>query len=151
MLKSLIDEFIRTGVDDKLLDHLASNSNLPGPRGNLELAAAFASSLTDYDEVEVDKLWKLCQKMTGISSEEAPVNSAREFVPFCGTVGVASIAAAYPRYFENALYILREFASDSRWRTREAVTMGLQKLVASNARIVFIDLQRWIEGGRLLE
>lgn len=151
MLKSLIDEFIRTGVDDKLLDYLASNSNLPGPRGNLELAAAFANSLVDYDKPEVGKIWKLCLKMTSISSEEAPVNSAREFIPFCGTVGIGSIAAANPAYFEYTLSILRELANDTRWRMREAVAMSLQKLIASNARLVFIDLQRWIEGGRLLE
>jgi hypothetical protein len=151
MLKSLIDEFIRTGVDDKLLDHLASNSNLPGPRGNLELAAAFANSLTSYNKAEVDKLWNLCQKMTGISAEEAPVNSAREFIPFCGAVGVGSIAAANSAYYNEAVSTLRGLASDSRWRMREGVAMGLQKLMASNANAVLNDLKKWVSGGNLLE
>jgi hypothetical protein len=41
-LTSLIGDFLKTGNQEKLEEYLISNSNLPGPRGNLELAEAFA-------------------------------------------------------------------------------------------------------------
>lgn len=151
MLKILIDEFLKTGVEEKLLEYLSSNSNLPGPRGNLELAGSFAKSVAEHDDAAVDKLWKLCLSMTAISAEEAPVNTSGEFIPFCGTVGIGSLAAAHAGYFNEALSHLRELANDPRWRMREGVAMGLQRLMKTNAHIVLNDLKKWISGGRLLE
>jgi len=151
MIKSLIDEFIRTGIDDRLLEYLTSNSNLPGPRGNLELANAFANCLAEYSIPTDDKLWALCLKMISISAEVAPVNTSAEFIPFCGTVGIGSIAAEHSHYFEKGLTRLRQLAKDPRWRMREAVAMGLQKLMTSNAVAVLKQLNAWIRDARLLE
>ena len=151
MLKKLIDEFLKTGADEKLFEYLTSNSNLPGPRGNLELAASFANTLNEYRGAAVDKLWEFCLKMTAISAEEAPVNTPDEFIPFCGTVGIGSIAAAHAGYFSDALSRLRELANDPRWRMREAVAMGLQRLITANAAAVLSDLKKWVAGSKLLE
>lgn len=151
MLKRLLEEFIKTGAEDKLMEHLASNSNLPGPRGNLELANAFADALPEYKKPTAEKLWKLCIKMTSVSAVEAPVNSAGEFIPFCGAVGMGSIAAVHSGYFQKALSRLRELASDPRWRMREAVAMGLQRMITSNADAVLKNLKKWVSGGNLLE
>lgn len=57
--------------------YLLENSNLPGPRGNLELAQA-ASSVVDAPE-----LIRWCD----IEVEEAPVNSPEKFLSFCGVLG----------------------------------------------------------------
>ncbi len=151
MLKLLLDEFVASGVENRLLEYLSENSNLPGPRGNLELAVLFADHLVEYDTAEVDKLWELCRKMTSISAEEAPVNSPREFIPFCGTVGIGSIGAVHSGYFDEALSRLRELANDPRWRMREAVVMGLQKLLTANSNAILKELKKWITYVHLLE
>lgn len=151
MLKSLVEEFIQSGNDRPLLDYLSSNSNLPGPRGNLELAFSFADHLAEQESSNLDVLWNLCQRMTSVSPEKAPVNSPGEFIPFCGAVGMGSIGAANSAFFGRAVSRLRELSSDARWRMREAVVMGMQRLTAANPDVVLNELRRWIDGGKLLE
>ena len=67
----LIDDFLKTNNDNEIRSFLSDNSNLPGPRGNLELAGLFASSVVEYSGKNIDKLWALCLKMTAISADEA--------------------------------------------------------------------------------
>jgi 2-keto-4-pentenoate hydratase/2-oxohepta-3-ene-1,7-dioic acid hydratase in catechol pathway len=38
-LTELINESLKTGMAENLMNYLKLNSNLPGPRGNIELAA----------------------------------------------------------------------------------------------------------------
>ena len=151
MLKSIIDESLETGFDAKLIEYLTSNSNLPGPRGNLELANLFAKNLADYPPQKIVKLWGLCLKMTRISATEAPVNTPQEFIPFCGTVGMSSIAAKNSSYFNDALNLLEKLATDSRWRMREAVAMALQKLISAEPGAVINELNIWINSEDLLK
>jgi hypothetical protein len=93
-LLPLFDAHIATGDDEELLDYLTSNSNLPGPRGNLELAEAFGDATAQC--AAHDKLHHLCQTMTQVSADEAPAGDPREFIPFCGTVGIGALGAASP-------------------------------------------------------
>jgi hypothetical protein len=150
-LLNFVEEYLKTNCGHKIQSFLIINSNLPGPRGNLELAELFASSVVEYSEKNIDKLWALCLKMTAISADEAPVNTASEFIPFCGTVGIGSIAALHSNYFKKALIRLRQLANDPRWRMREGVAMGLQKLMLSNTNAVLKDLKKWINSGDLME
>ena len=91
--------------------YLQEESGLPGPRGNLELAQAFAD-LGDEEKI---------QNYLSIKQEEAPVNSAKMFLTFCGVVGLGTlINKGKLQYLKQ----LRQFASDSRWRIREAVGVG---------------------------
>jgi hypothetical protein len=92
---------------------LLAESGLPGPRGNLELAQAFAEI---GDE-------KLIQRYTEIKPAEAPENTANVFLTFCGVVGLGTLIN---RGKKEYLAKLRPFASDLRWRIREAVAMALQ-------------------------
>jgi HEAT repeats len=86
--------------------YLAEHSGLPGPRGNLELAAAVA--------------------------EEAPApvlrryaSSPDEYLAACGAFGLGRLLAEGDETAEGEL---RALAQDSRWRVREGVAMGLQRL-----------------------
>jgi hypothetical protein len=90
--------------------YLAERSGLPGPRGNLELAAAVA--------------------------EEAPAallrryaRSPDEYLALCGAFGLGRLLAEGD---ETAERELRELAQDPRWRVREGVAMGLQRLGDEN-------------------
>jgi hypothetical protein len=144
-LVNLFDEFLDTEEEGKLFEYLTSNSNLPGPRGNLELAAAFAEVVEEYFVKDSERLWKLCLKLIQFSSEEAPVNDPKEFLAFCGAFAIGAIGSVSSAFFENALSRLRELSNDPRWRTREAVAMGLQKLIERQSQKTLKELEGWIE------
>jgi len=150
-LTSLVGEFIATGNAEQLKAYLLSNSNLPGPRGNLELAQSFMDVLESYAAQGAGGLWELCLAMAETSVQAAPVNTPQEFIPFCGTVGVGALGEASPAWFEKALAALKRLANDPRWRMREAVAMALQRLAASHGSATWQALQAWIGEGGLLE
>jgi hypothetical protein len=150
-LVTLLDQFVATSDSEDLLDYIAANSNLPGPRGNLELAEAFADMIGQYAQEKSGRLWELCATMTAVSADEAPVNSPRELIPFCGTVGMGALGAACPTLFAEALAALRVLANDPRWRMREAVPMALQRLIAAHSQRTLNDLERWAAEGSPLE
>ncbi len=95
--------------------YLLENSNLPGPRGNLELAYAAAK------EIPAD----LLIEWTRLSAIEAPVNSPMEFLTFVGVLGQGRL---YNEGDARALDRIIWAASDLRWRTREAAAMALQNI-----------------------
>jgi hypothetical protein len=150
-LIGLFDELAGNGNAKRLMEYIVSNSNLPGPRGNLELAVAFADLVEDYTEKEDKNLWGLCLNMTAISADEAPVNDPQELIPFCGAVGIGSIGSVSSGFFEKALMTLRALANDPRWRMREAVCFGLQRLLAKRSRDTLRELEGWVTHGDLLE
>jgi hypothetical protein len=90
--------------------YLRRNSGLPGPRANLELAQAAAESASPA------RIRRWC----AISPEHG---SDDEYLAFCGVIGLGILAA---RGSKPALGRLGLFASDPRWRIREAVALGLQ-------------------------
>lgn len=149
-LTDLLSEFLQTGNDKKVREYLASNSNLPGPRGNLELAYAFAESAEEFSLHEPDKLWALALRLASVSAQEAPVNSPSEFLPFCGVVAAGAIGSVHRKYFQEAAILLKKMANDVRWRTREGVAMGIQKLIAQQRELALKELDSWIAGSEWL-
>ena len=93
---------------------LVERSGLPGPRGNLELAAAVAEQA---DEASL-------RRWAALGPAEAPFGSAEEFLPVCGVVGLGRLLAAGDR---AVLADVRRLAADPRWRIREAVAIALQR------------------------
>ena len=88
-------------------------SGLPGPRGNLELAQAFCLEASRNQILE----------LAGIAPSKAPENTAQVFLAFCGVMGLGRLVVEGEiSHFAQ----LRRYASDPRWRIREAVAMGLQ-------------------------
>ena len=145
----LIKSFVATGDPDRITEYILSNSNLPGRRANLELAQAFGDAVALHTTQET--LWELCRIMTTISAEEAPVNAPREFIPFCGTIGIGSLGSACPERFTEALTVLKGLAKDPRWRMREAVCFGLQRLMAERRDDTLTALKGWIRDGTVLQ
>ena len=117
--------------------YLLANSGLPGPRGNLELAQA-AAELGDETRFAP---WR------ALGPVQAPANSRGEFLAFCGVLGLGQrLAAGDPA----AAAELRPFASDPRWRTREAVAMALQRWGLVRLAALLGELASWA-GGNLFE
>lgn len=150
-LMGLFDEFVETGDAERLTGYVVSNSNLPSRRANLELAAAFADVVASTSEKGSERLWELCISMAAISADEAPVNDPKEFIPFCGAMGIGAIGSVLPEFYEKALTTLRALAHDPRWRMRESVCFGLQRLMASQGRDILKELDAWIRDGDVLE
>ena len=112
---------------------LQKESGLPGPRGNLELAQAFAD-LGNEEKI---------QSYLSIKQEEAPVNSAMMFLTFCAIVGLGTLINTGKLQY---LTQLRQFASDSRWRIREAVAMALQRIGDANIEFLLKETADWSKG-----
>ena len=146
-LANLIDDFLKTGGEKELTQYLISKSNLPGPRGNLELAQAFADLIEINFSKNPERIWDLCIRAIEISSDEAPVNDPKEFLTFCGAYAIGAIGSVSSSLFVKALFLLKELARDSRWRTREAVAMGLQKMIERKPEETLKALEVWIDNG----
>jgi hypothetical protein len=87
-------------------EYLTANSGLPGPRGNIELAMAVAEEATPA-------------RIHGYA------RSDDEYLAVCGAVGLGRLLAEGE---DRAGAELHRLASDGRWRVREGVAMGLQRL-----------------------
>jgi len=114
---------------DDLGAYLAAHSGLPGPRGNLELAAAAAEELPH-------------------ATLERLADSDDEFEAFCGVVGLGR-AVAEGR--SDLVGRLRARADDPRWRVREAVAMALQRWGDADLAAMLETAAAWAAGSRLAQ
>jgi hypothetical protein len=112
---------------------LLKESGLPGPRGNLELAQAVA------DEGSRAQF----EHFLTFTPERAPTNTPGEFVAFCGVVGLGRLAAEGDT---RLMPRLRGYASDPRWRLREAVAMALQRVGDADMDRMLREAEAWSTG-----
>lgn len=117
-------------------EYLLKHSGLPGPRGNLELLEA---AFLEGDEL----LFAACRTYP---PERAPANSAEVFLVMVGVVGLAK---SYLAGAHTAMRELRAFASDPRWRVREAVAIGLQHIGDRGMPALLKELGSWTTGNLL--
>src|SRR6266487_441759 len=108
---------------------LKKNSGLPGPRGNLELAHVVAD---EGDQKQFEYFLSL----------DAKENTPEVFVVFCGVIGLGKLAASQPDLFNRLL----EYASDPRWRIREAVATGLQLAGDQDMDLLLREMKTWSKG-----
>jgi len=103
--------------------YLTANSHLPGPRGNLELAHAFAD-------------WAPDPLVDALAADDD------EFVRFCSVLALGERLA---RRGDPALVAtLREHARDPRWRVREAVATGLQRVGDRDLVRLVAIIESWV-------
>ena len=112
---------------------LQERSGLPGPRANLELAQAIAD---EGDE-------RLFRRLLEWGPDRAPVNTPKEFLAFCGVVGLGSLLAQGRM---DVLPQLRDQAADPRWRVREAVAIALQRWGREDMHALLAEMRRWAGG-----
>jgi hypothetical protein len=116
--------------------YLLENSRLPGPRGNIELGLAAAEEASP-SQIRAWLKW---------DAERAPANTAKEFLAFCGVLGLGRLAAEGD---EHAVAALRVHAGDERWRTREAVAMALQRIADTDFDRAVAVVSGWVRDGWL--
>jgi hypothetical protein len=116
--------------------YLLQESRLPGPRANLELAHVVAE--------QGDRA--LFERYLAFDADRAPTNTPQEFLAFCGVLGLGRLCAEGER---ELLPVLRQSASDPRWRIREAVAMALQRLAKDDMDLVLREMEIWSQGNLL--
>lgn len=134
--KEILIHELKFVIDDpeKLERFIIENSNLPGPRANLELALALSEI---YDNIEVLTKW------TEIDEDQADVNDPKSFLPFCSAVALGRL---YTKTKDKKIVrILKKLASDDRWRIREAVAFGFQRIGEDNFSEIKKIFSEWIE------
>lgn len=114
---------------DQWVAYLNTESGLPGPRGNIELAEAFA-------DVADTAFIRRCAE------------SRDEYLAMCGAVGLGRLLADGELH---AAETLRALATDSRWRVREGVAMALQRLGDANMPALWAVAEEWVDGPPLVQ
>lgn len=129
---------------------LVANSNLPGPRGNLEMAWAFADLFAAI--VLRDVHWELVYGWLAIFEGEAAGGDPRVFLPFCALQALgASYGNADVARRSQIIAALKTAAGDGRWRIREGVAMGFQRIAQGDFAAVEAVFSEWVESASLLE
>ncbi len=126
-----VDDFRRTlrALDEGEWDRfLTESSGLPGPRANLELAVAVA------DEAPAALIHRY-------------VEDDDEYLALCGAIGLGRLVVEGNSSAEAGL---RALAEDPRWRVREGVAMGLQRVGDTDPRRLLAICRRWLEDGSWL-
>lgn len=109
--------------------YLGEESGLPGPRGNIELAEAFA----DTADPGLIRLY---------------AQSPDEYLAMCGAVGFGRLLVEGN---PGAAETLRTLAEDHRWRVREGVAMALQRLGDADMPALWALAAEWVDGGPLVQ
>lgn len=135
---------------EKIEDLLCEHSNLPSPRSNLTLAFKFADW---FEKNNIDKnLLSLLIKWVNMTPEEAPTNNPKEYLTFCGIVALG--AHYYYADEETKTLIMNQFKiimNDSRWRAREGVAMGFQRIAEKDFEPIEKYFSMWYSGSSDLE
>jgi hypothetical protein len=117
---------------------LRQNSRLPGPRANLELLHA---AVDEGDDARF-RHWREIDR----GDEDAP----DEFVVCCGVTGLGQLAASAfdrsKRLPPGPVHELKRWANDPRWRVREAVAMGLQRIGDASPHALCDVAEKWVDG-----
>lgn len=108
--------------------YLRGASGLPGPRANLELAQAAA----DAGDEAMFRRW---------------LHGGDEYLALCGAIGVGRLIA---QGSDDLWPLLRAAATDPRWRVREGVAMGLQRIGDADAGRLLDEVEGWADGPPLL-
>lgn len=134
---SKVDEYRQVLRSIKDWDaYLLKESNLPGPRGNIELARAVAEEGNG----------ELFDRYLSYDADKAPTNTPEEFLAFCGVLGMGRLIADGQT---ERIETLRRCANDVRWRAREAVAMALQRWGGQDMKALISEMQAWAQGSNL--
>lgn len=114
------------------IETLLNNSNLPGPRGNLELLYSFSKTATAEEIKECFSYYK-----------DDLHNSPEEFVVMCGITGYCVL---HKNNIKETLAEVRKYASHSSWRIREAVAIGIQEIAENKMEEIIQCMKKWAIG-----
>ena len=130
--------------DESLKSYLLQNSNLPGKRGNIELAFSFGDFIEEIYASEKSRCFQYCLDLISEYDENKNEYGNEEFLPFCAIIALGRIAKNNTNKQDEILVLLKGNAKDERWRIREAVAMALQDLLDVYPSKIIDELKKWI-------
>jgi hypothetical protein len=135
---------------DALEKALLEGSGLPGPRANVELASALAEVVGDSSNLGA---WRvLLFRWASLDEAAAPVNHPRVYLPFVALQALGALhAGSSAAERAEVVAALRAGANDSRWRLREAVAFGLQRIGKHDFELLRAIAVPWVGEGTPLE
>ncbi len=129
---------------------LKAHSNLPGPRGNLEMAWQFADAAAALARGEAaGGAWQVVCGLAEVGPEEAPTGDPGEFLAFCGALAAAGFMVD-PARRAAVWEAIRRAAEDERWRLREAAAQAIQGALPVDPPGALAVLEEWAAGGSRL-
>ncbi|HYU83992.1 MAG TPA: hypothetical protein VEK80_04235 [Kribbellaceae bacterium] len=164
-----LDAALSSGDAATVEDYLAAHSGLPGPRLNLALVGALADAaaapaageasageasaagtLPGTTNAPAGWLEPVLARWLALTPERAPGDQPRVILPCAAAVAYGALAVTAPDRFDEADNRLYRAASDRRWRVREAVTLGLQRMLRADWDGTVAVLLGWAEDEDLL-
>lgn len=124
-------DFLKINKD--WIPFLKDNSNLPGPRGNLELIQAVAQTASI----------PIIETLLAEDNENPAENTPEVFVVVCGIV---ALGTHYHPDKQVYMITLKQYANDPRWRVREGVAMALQEIGKRDMELLLSEIQSWLDG-----
>ncbi|MFO7671710.1 MAG: hypothetical protein R6W31_18770 [Bacteroidales bacterium] len=88
MIRHLADLQRYPPDNSELVAYLLAQSNLPGKRGNLELAFAFVEYIEEQFILTPKLTWTLCEALITENPPDKQITGSEEFLPFCGVLGL---------------------------------------------------------------
>lgn len=128
---------------------LASDSRLPGPRANLELAhrTADCAAATEDDRrpdaLDLLERWLRADAEAGNAAEDA----RREYLAAVAALCTGALLSVRPE--DRAAALLTAAASDQRWRVRELAATGLQRVLSADPERGMGVVRGWLASGPL--
>lgn len=150
VMEKIIPLFDNPAKFKNIEEYLTTNSNLPGPRGNLTLAFKFGES---FEKANISKdMLDLLIRWTNLSEEEAPTNNPNEYLSFCGILALGAHYCYVNEEIKDLIINRFKIAmNDKRWRTREGAAMGLQKIAEKDFNPIIKYFTMWYPSSSYLE
>jgi hypothetical protein len=142
--RHLVDLRRITFDNAELVVYLLGQSNLPGKRGNLELAYAFAQYVEEQYPIYPELVMHFCETLITEHPPHKRVTGSEEFLPFCGVLGLGRIGKIDPVKEPDVMVYVKNAARDERWRIREASAMSIQDLMDVRPEAAIMTLQSWV-------
>lgn len=146
-LRRRVGAAVQEGEQAALEAYLAERSALPGPRMNLSLVHRFADVIGEIvarPDPPVRRLEALLDGWAELPLAAAPVNSPREILPGAAVLAYGQVAVSRPEWWGDEITKLHRAAANPRWRTRELVAAGLQRMLAANWPRAYGALVGWL-------
>lgn len=141
--KHLSDLQQYTLVNNKIVSYLLAHSNLPGKRGNIELAFSFADYIEELYNVNTQQMFNYCVALISENPPHIHVTGNEEFLPFCGIIALGRIGKIDSTKESDVIELIKNSAQDERWRIREAVAMAIQEMMDIRPEAIIKTLQAW--------
>ena len=145
-LRVILTSYLDGQPAEGLQSYMMEKSNLPGVRGNIELIAAFADLIGEtvkQPKARVDRVEALLDSWALLSLDRPPVNHPREILSAAAAEAYGAVAASRPEWWADELRKLKRSAADKRWRTREMVANGLQRMLDADWTQTSAALMSW--------